>query len=65
MHNHVLDEGKNTKFLHVFLVIFHYRPHLLLLTAHDKIMACAVVLMPQLVGLTLAFFNGSKPGLFS
>lgn len=52
MHNHVLRKGKNTKFLHVFLVIFHHWPHQLLLTAHDKIIACAVVLMPQLVGLT-------------
>lgn len=64
-HNHVLDKGKNTKFLHVFLVIFHNRPHQLLLTAHDKIIACAVVLMPQLVGLTLTFFHGSKPGSVS
>lgn len=36
-HNHVLDKGKNTKFLHVFLVMFHHRPHQLLLTAHNKI----------------------------
>lgn len=32
MHNHVLDKDKNTKFLHVFLVIFHHKPH-----QHDKV----------------------------
>lgn len=32
MHNRVLHKGKNTKFLHVFLVIFHHRLHQLLFT---------------------------------
>lgn len=36
MHNPVLDKGKNTMFLCVFLLVFHHRPHQLPLSAHDK-----------------------------
>lgn len=54
MCSHVLDKDKSTEFLHVFLIIFHHKPHQLPLTAHDKVIACAVICNATAGGLDMS-----------